>query len=274
MNSFNQIFQRIKQKMRISQFIANISKNNVYSTPVEYRLSSVEPHLINWKGWKLNTTLENTILMLDIVFTLVNFVLSTFEAFLDEYQSFKAEHPYIIGLNIIAIFIYFFKTIMSLATQDVEHGTQYIYLTDIIRKELQKPRFYVQVSLGIIILLNIGLGNTESEILGIVYFVLCLFKIYNLNFSLFKLEIMLVKNPKRGRYWKLMKVFVFNILFAHFTASIFLAMLKLNDEKSWYKSKAYITENPGWFELYLWSLYWACTTMMTIGYGDFSPVLV
>jgi len=72
--------------------------------------------------------------MLDIFFTFVNFVLSTFEAFLDEYQKFKKDHQYIIALNIIAVIIYFVKTIMSLGTQDVEHGMQYIYLTDIIKK--------------------------------------------------------------------------------------------------------------------------------------------
>lgn len=34
MNNFSEIFQKIKQKMRIFQFIDNISKNNIYSHPI------------------------------------------------------------------------------------------------------------------------------------------------------------------------------------------------------------------------------------------------
>lgn len=85
---------------------------------------------------------------------------------------------------------------------------------------------------------------------------------------------MLVNTVKKARYWNLAKVFVFNILFAHFTASIFLALLKMNKQANWYQTKDNITQDPSWIELYSWALYWACTTMITVGYGDFTPTLV
>lgn len=64
---------------------------------------------------------------------------------------------------------------------------------------------------------------------------------------------------------------ILNLLFAHFMAAIFLAMLKMGNAVSWYNTKYNAPVNPYWFELYVWAFYWACTTMITVGYGDFSP---
>lgn len=119
-----------------------------------------------------------------------------------------------------------------------------------------------------------AISDATSQTVAIIYFVLCIAKLYNLSFSLFKLELMFVNTLNKARYWNLTKVFIINILFAHFMASIFLAMLKMNKERNWYDTKSQVSPNPSWFELYLWALYWSCTTMITVGYGDFVPAIV
>ena len=88
---------------------------------------------------------------------------------------------------------------------------------------------------------------------------------------MFRLEIMLIDTVKKERYWNLTKVLILNLLFAHFMAGIFLAMLKMDNAISWYNTKATVPVDPDWFELYVWAFYWSCTTMITVGYGDFSP---
>lgn len=58
---------------------------------------------------------------------------------------------------------------------------------------------------------------------------------------------MLINTIKKERYWNLFKVFVFNLLFAHFVASIFVAMIKIDPNRNWYQTKYNAPLNPGWF---------------------------
>jgi len=57
---------------------------------------------------------------------------------------------------------------------------------------------------------------------------------------------------------------------------VLLAISFLDPEKNWIVLKleltGYLTEDRPWLELYLWTYYWACTIMMTVGFGDISAV--
>ncbi len=82
----------------------------------------------------------------------------------------------------------------------------------------------------IILILNLVyvMPNQYARRIQIAFFIVSALKLLFIGFNLFKLEIMFVNTPKRERYWNLLKVFILNILFAHFLAPIFLALLKYN----------------------------------------------
>lgn len=74
----------------------------------------------------------------------------------------------------------------------------------------------------------------------------------------------------KEQYFKLSKLVIFNFIFAHFIASMLIAMSKLDNTVNWMvSSKIYHEE---WYVQYMWSYYWATTIMMTVGFGDFLPI--
>lgn len=63
---------------------------------------------------------------------------------------------------------------------------------------------------------------------------------------------------------------MFNFCFAHLIAFILLSMAYINPDNNWIKVKN--LSDSSWFEKYIWAYYWATTTMLTVGFGDFAPV--
>lgn len=176
-----------------------------------------------------------------------------------------------LAVNYIAIFIYLAKTIMSLTTQDIDNGVHYEYITDIVKKEVVKGGFISRIALIVVLINIIYFNGNTSEALGIIFFVLCIIKIYYLTGSLFKVQILLVNTLKKERYWNLAKVLVFNLLYAHFLASIFLAMIRMNTDDNWFQTKPDMKPDPSWIEVYLWAYYLGSTTMIAAAMGDFVP---
>lgn len=58
-----------------------------------------------------------------------------------------------------------------------------------------------------------------------------------------------------------------NFSFAHILALV-LNSMSLLDENNWISSHG-LTMAP-WYERYVWGYYWATTTMLTVGFGDFA----
>lgn len=73
-----------------------------------------------------------------------------------------------------------------------------------------------------------------------------------------------------------MRVVIFDIIFAHLISVALLAISNINPDSNWVTVKLvnnnFIDSSLTWHVLYIWSYYWACTIMMTIGFGDISPV--
>jgi hypothetical protein len=111
------------------------------------------------------------------------------------------------------------------------------------------------------------LGNNSIGF-GVSLFLMCLIKLISSFNNFVAFETTFIKGFKNELYWKLIKTIVFNVAFAHFLASMLLAMAKLNEEENWLI--AHSIQNSDWNVQYMWAYYWATTVMMTIGFGDIS----
>lgn len=58
-----------------------------------------------------------------------------------------------------------------------------------------------------------------------------------LNESLNLFRTTFIDSYKKDQYWKLLKLTIFNVLFAHFIACIILWMVGLNSTQNWLISK-------------------------------------
>jgi hypothetical protein len=109
----------------------------------------------------------------------------------------------------------------------------------------------------------------KSDTLG--YFrIFTLFKLPDCMEKVEKLEVFFIESYYNEQYWSLVKVFLFNFCFAHMLAIILIGMSTINNETNWIKSKN-LSFSP-WYEKYIWSYYWGTTIMLTIGFGDLTPV--
>lgn len=84
----------------------------------------------------------------------------------------------------------------------------------------------------------------KSEVVGVIFFIISMIKLPKLSSNFRKIEVYYIDSQKKMQYWSLMKVVLFNIFFAHFVASILLAM-SLIDDNNWIVSKAAI--GPLWW---------------------------
>ncbi len=90
------------------------------------------------------------------------------------------------------------------------------------------------------------------------------------------LEILFIDSIKKFYLWNLIRVIIFNIIFAHIIATALLAISRINPDENWIMIKlvykGFVEEGLPWYQVYIWSYYWACTIMMTVGFGDITPV--
>lgn len=65
--------------------------------------------------------------------------------------------------------------------------------------------------------------------------------------------------------------FAFLIAMGHvFGLAFYLIGARAGEEESWLK-QVKVLQYSGWDSKYIFSLYWAFTTMVTVGYGDITP---
>ena len=84
------------------------------------------------------------------------------------------------------------------------------------------------------------------------------------------MERKLFNTSYKEHWWGLLKIFLSNFLIAHILAVLLIMMTWLNVESNWLSKVNAI--DAEWSEQYSWAYYWGTTIMLTIGFGDISPV--
>ncbi len=81
-----------------------------------------------------------------------------------------------------------------------------------------------------------------------------------------KIETHFISTTYKEQYWSLIKLFLFNFCFAHILALALRFMADINANDNWMMKKS--LESAPWYEVYIWSYYWAINIMLTVGFGD------
>jgi hypothetical protein len=166
------------------------------------------------------------------------------------------------------------RLILVMITVNYENDTLYIYITDIIKKEFKGGDILLHIFS--LVMVFISLAYPKDETVGIIFFFSSFLKLVLINSNLKILELRFVDSIKKFYLWNLLRIIIFNIIFAHIISIALLAASKINPETNWVIIKlinnGFVDEGQTWFQVYIWSYYWACTIMMTVGFGDISPV--
>ena len=109
---------------------------------------------------------------------------------------------------------------------------------------------------------------------GVFCFVVTAFSLPVLSKDFEIVETVFFNNYRKRQYFSVFKIFIFNIFFAQFVGSILVAISYFDLSNNWIEKavrQGTFDSNIPWWQLYFYAMYWAITTLTTIGYGDLTP---
>lgn len=170
-------------------------------------------------------------LFLDIVMSLVTFVIATYQGLLDNFREQDAVSTPIIVLKGISLAVFSIRLIMALITIDYVEDTLYVYIIDIIGKQLKDGSILLHIFSLIMNIISLCLPRDNA--VGIIFFCASLAKMYLIRSNIRILELLFINSMRKYYLWNLAKVVIFNIFFGHAIATILIAIAKINPEFNW-----------------------------------------
>ena len=237
--------QRTLTNMRVQKlkevFLDKIGRSNIFIEPTKFHIMSEQDkdnmRFFKCQGFTINEYVLSFIFMLDIIFTLLTFLIGSFLAFLDNFRLEAADSVTVIILLLIAIIATVLKMIASSVGKTIKDGIFLIYITDIMTSYFLSLFVFVDIAMVILLLATLGTSNDYSG-LGLAIFIVSMIKLVTLYENLRVIETTFVNSFKKEQYWNLIKVILFNIFFAHFLASLLHAMTKIDENDNWLVSNS------------------------------------
>ena len=201
------------------------------------------------------------------IFMLFYIILLACSLFL-KYGFMLTENQYYQPLWIIfqqmPLWIFLFEIILELNTSYYSKG---IYITN--RVKIMKHYFKYNFLLDIITLFPILLfGNFQDQ----PFDLLLILRLINMSNLMKRLEEYLQLKGKKEGIFQLVKLIINLLFLAHICACFwhFIALYEtsMGVPNNWLKVKD--IDHEQWYIQYIYSLYFAIVTMMTVGYGDIS----
>ena len=129
-----------------------------------------------------------------------------------------------------------------------------------------KSRFFIDLICFIGLAISIIVDFKFSGLLRLTF----LFKLPDCLEKIETLETKILNTSYKENCWGLVKIFISNFMFAHVLAVILIMITWLNTSDNWLSKVNAV--DAVWYEQYSWAYYWGTTIMLTIGFGDISPV--
>ncbi|CAD8205875.1 unnamed protein product [Paramecium octaurelia] len=270
--------KQIKSKAIVNRFIQNLFRNS-YILPQKLQLQFQDEYISNrssdWRQTlnqgdnpqfiKIFQPGSQLLMYWDLVGIMINMIslwLSPFQA------AFSYQSPIVL---IITIILYLFLEILvNLNRSTISFGEIITTRSQIVKHYLQGQGVQDITSLIIwIIIFNKPGFSIIFEVLQIIQIIVTTKKVIT-NFDKF-----LESLYSKGQLSNLIDLFSLVItifFFAHITACVWYYVGEKSDillDKSWLKK--YEIENESIMMKYNYSIYWATTTIVTVGYGDLTP---
>lgn len=170
----------------------------------------------------------------------------------------------IIKINCIIILL--LDVVRKLNTAFYKKGLLVRRKSAIIRKYAKKYLIYDLVSIFPLIFVEFVVMTKVSQIFLIFFYL----KLKHFNESIIKFEEVILMHFKFNNVLSLIKLVARMIMLSHIFACLWIYIGNLNYyETSWIKQKN--LENESIVNIFLYSYYFVCVTINTVGYGDISP---
>jgi hypothetical protein len=145
-----------------------------------------------------------------------------------------------------------------------------IHDNTLVRKDAIRLNYYrrhLPIDFALVLLCFAEYFNIDSSVFRLVV----LLKVADVKNMHDKFEVWFMQNRTGLILWRLLSMFVVNILAAHVIALVVIAMVDEQVTPNWMSQADLAKNDPTWTTPYVWAFYWGTTIMLTIGFGDITP---
>ena len=203
-----------------------------------------------WYPWRLDVLLVNII---EAVFSMVAIFFFTTRLVLYEVKSGIFPLLYVAVLVLSAIY--------KVNTQNLLHDKT---LTTKLAVRRNYLIWHLWIDLLVVVLCFLEFFHVASGPFRLVAFL----KLGDIMNVLDKCEVIISVRRTGVILWKLLSIFLLNMLVAHIIALIVFAMVEDGQTPNWMAANNLLRSHSDWSSVYVWGFYWGTTIMLTIGFGD------
>jgi hypothetical protein len=226
-----QTLSGVIKKMRVNnlvkKFVYQISRNVTRKNGSHYK--SIQDKIVEKKkeenfikSYDLNENIKAFIISLDIICLLIIQTLSTFHGFYDDYIEGSANHTPVILIEVFCLGIFFIKLIMGFTTPRISAGAKNKFMRYVAKEYVCSIIFVFNLLNFVTTLFKIIFPLSKA--VGIVSFVISVLSMPVLTEDLEVVETTYINNFKKKHYYSMFKLLLFNVFFAQFISTMFIAI--------------------------------------------------